>query len=229
MVDQVLDQQEQLVASYEQLRAAHDQLQRQSDSLREIQARNAAVVENTAELILICDEQGRMTFANQTARRLLLDLPKRRWPIRVFRFVQTDDRARALKVFQAAVRSDRTQRAEFRLVHPHSGEIVWLETSAQRFQAAGGGLRRRRLRTVLVRDRRKRSGLLRRGLRTEGGEGVGHTRNRLDHFQAGDKCPPRRMEECACADRFQRTVSRSGRRTWNVVPPGPESNDSEPV
>ena len=68
--------------------------------------------------------------------------------------------------------------------------------------AAGRRLRRGsgRLQTFLLREGRERAGLLRRGLRAEGGEGIGHGRNPLGHFQAGDKCPPRRIEECAHAD-----------------------------
>src|SRR5918994_1666260 len=75
--------------------------------------------------------------------------------------------------------------------------------------AAGRGLRRvsGRLQAFLLREGRERAGLLRRGLRTEGGEGIGHGRNPLGYFQARDKCPPRRIEECAHADEERRSAS----------------------
>jgi PAS domain S-box-containing protein len=134
MLDQLMYQQEQLIASYEQLRTANDQLERQSEELRASRARSAAVVENTTNLILVCDDKGRISFANRSARQLFGAAP-RRWPIGLFALVHRDDRERAERSFQAACVAERLQRTEFRLIPP-SGEPIWMEASGQRFLAS---------------------------------------------------------------------------------------------
>jgi PAS domain S-box-containing protein len=136
MLDQLLYQQEQLLTSYEQLRTANDQLQRQSEELSASRARSAAVVENTTNLILVCDEKGRISFANRSAKQIFGNSPPRRWPIRMFDFVHRDDRERAERAFQAASVTERLQRSEFRLLWPGRSEPIWMEASAQRFLAS---------------------------------------------------------------------------------------------
>jgi PAS domain S-box-containing protein len=136
MLDQLLYQQEQLLASYEQLRTANEQLERQSEELSASRARSAAVVENTTNLILVCDEKGRISFANHSARQLLGAAPPRRWPLRILSLVHRDDRERAERSFRAAFVAERLQRTEFRLVPPDGGEPIWMEASGQRFLAS---------------------------------------------------------------------------------------------
>lgn len=136
MLDQLMDQQEQLLASYEQLRTANEQLETQSEELRASRARSAAVVENTSNLILVCDEKGRISFANRSAKQLLGPVPPRRWPIGIFAFVHRDDRERAERSFRAAFVAERLQRTEFRLAPPGAAEPIWMEASCQRFLAS---------------------------------------------------------------------------------------------
>ncbi len=136
MLDQLMYQQEQLLASYEQLRTANEQLERQSEELRSSRARSAAVVENTSNLILVCDEKGRISFANRSARQVLGPVPPRRGPIDIFALVHRDDRERAERSFRAAFVAERLQRTEFRLVPPGGGEPIWMEASGQRFLAS---------------------------------------------------------------------------------------------
>ncbi len=140
MLDQLLYQQEQLVATYEQLRSAHEQLHRQSDALREVRARSAAVVENTTDLILICDAMGRASFANQAARRSLGRIHGCRLPIRMLDLVHPEDRHRSQRALAAAVRTDRSLRTEVRVQLSSSAadEFRWLEVSGQGFRTASG-------------------------------------------------------------------------------------------
>jgi len=138
MLDQLLYQQEQLIDAYEQLRSAHDRLQRQSGTLREIQSRSTAIVDNTTDLILICDARGRVSFANEAAKRLLDLGERRRLPVRVLDFVHDEDRHRSERTLAAAVKTDRSLRTEVRIVEPRRSEVRWIEASAQAFSSAQG-------------------------------------------------------------------------------------------
>ena len=154
LLDQFVIQHEALARNVEELRQANDDLRERSEASRESEARYRALIDHTAELIVVCNERGRIHFASPSVRERFAIRVGARPDRDVFARVHEDDRERVERVFRTLLHSGRAQRMELRVIGC-DGETVWLEASGQRLRGGDG-----RYRALLVArdiDERKRA------------------------------------------------------------------------
>jgi PAS domain S-box-containing protein len=154
LLDHFVVQHEVLARNIEELRQTNERLRERSEASRESEARYRALIDHTAELIVVCNERGRIHFASPSVLERFA-IPAGARPDRdIFRRVHEDDRERVERVFRTLLQSGRTQRMELRVISG-DGETVWLEASGQRLRGGDG-----RFRVLLVArdiDERKRA------------------------------------------------------------------------
>jgi diguanylate cyclase (GGDEF)-like protein/PAS domain S-box-containing protein len=93
-----------------------------AEDLRAANARFAALVEHSSDLVCVCDEDGKITFCSPASTRILGLRPARLAGRLFLGLIHPDDRARMISVGAELVRTpDRTQALECRVRHANGG------------------------------------------------------------------------------------------------------------
>jgi len=109
-----------------QLHQTHQERLRQAEALQESETRFRLIAENSSDVIILYDTDGRISYVSPSCERVFGFLPEEMPRMMPFATVHTDDLDRLLRHFNLLLRGDPVASVRVRMLHK-TGRHIWLD------------------------------------------------------------------------------------------------------